>query len=335
MKKLFHRDNRLRRPVPIEPAEKLYEQEPLARQLAAFVRQLAQNVGRLVNSTILLLIVVFLSVFVGIHAFSILQLNTLTLRAIMDTVAKSPPPEAPLLLSTLFASLMTVFVYLPRELPNSNGAHSAGRRFTRFLAGLVIILVFDSWFLKVSLPALFHTGAIDDPALAESLVAQGFAFLVVFTGFLLLGRSISFARIRFEGVPTPLRRAWNWTRYVVVSLALTVFGGWFAAWSLSPYAGSRNRMQIPTSFFGVEEISLPFLTAMAVSATVAAITFGPPEHRDIKTRLITWRLLLFVVAGGLTLWAYGLSSSASQFFLVAGTASGLIIALTFVQKALS
>lgn len=335
MRKLVNRDNRVRRPVPIEPAEKLYEQEPLVRQLAAFVRQVAQNVGRLVNSTILLLTIVFLSAFVGTHAFSIVQLNPLTLRAVMDTITESPFREARLLLGTLFAGLMTVFVYLPKELPDSSGAHSAGRRLTRFLAGLVIVLVFDSWFLEVSLPVLFHTGEIDDPALAEALVAQGFAFLVVFTGFLLLRGSISFARIHFEGIAAPLRKAWNWTRYLVVSLGLTVFGGWFAALSVSPYAASRNRMRLPTACFGTEEVPLLFLTAMAVSTTVAAVTFSPPEHRDIKTRLITWRLLLFVLAGGLTLRAYSLSVSASQFFLVAGTASGLTIALTFVQKALS
>jgi hypothetical protein len=199
----------------------------------------------------------------------------------------------------------------------------------------VIVVVFDSWFLDIDLPVLLQTGKIDISALAQPLIAQGFAFLAVFMGLLLLRRLISFGSIRFEGIPSSLRKTWNWARFLVVSLGLTVFGGWFTAWSLSPYAESLEVIRLPKSFLGIEEVSPPLLTAMAVSTTVAVLTFRPPGYRDIETRLITWRLVLLIAAGGLTLWTYRLFGSADQFFLFAGTAFGLTIALTFAQRALS
>ena len=77
------------------------------------------------------------------------------------------------------------------------------------------------------------------------------------------------------------------------------------------------------------------MTAIAISMTVAAVIFAPPEHRCIDKSLITWRLMLIIASVGTILWAYRLFSLTDHFFLIVVTAFGLSVALVFVQRALS
>ena len=339
MKSQFNKSYSVRKAKPIKPHKRVddlgRELTPLSRQVASLIKQLTSNVGKVVNIGVLLVIIVFLSLLIGSYAFPISQLNTFTLPAILDAITKNPFPQTRLILSTLFASLVALYIYLPKELPASNGDHNTARRFTRLIAGFIFVVLFNSWFFGIDFLTLSRIGENIILILAEPLTAQGIAFVVIFIALLLFRESVSFDRINTKDFPPILISLWNWGRFLFISFGLVIFAGWFTTWFVLPYLGGYLVVRSPVTFFPIEEISLPLMTAIAISMTVAAVIFAPPEHRCIDKSLITWRLMLIIASVGTILWAYRLFSLTDHFFLIVVTAFGLSVALVFLQRALS
>ena len=86
MKQPFVKNKQIRTPIRIKPTKKIYDREPLSGQIAQLLTGMVSQVGQFVNAIVLLAVIVFLSVLIGTYTFPVLQLNTVTLQAILDII---------------------------------------------------------------------------------------------------------------------------------------------------------------------------------------------------------------------------------------------------------
>ena len=282
------------RAIPIKPSIVVHVRDGGELVSTHRGRERSLYVGQMARAIILALFFTAVATLIGVFAYRISQLESITAEIVMDAVFKESLPRTRIFVGAFTVGVVCVFMFYRHPYSTGSGETEnirdsrRARRLTYLLAGIVTtiginIVLFD--FTPQEMVDL----DIDLYPFRETLYAQGATALIV---LLLTPLYKSLAPIKSlpkASHSSILTNLYGLARLLFVTLFLSLCVVYLSTREL-PLSLNRPRLAEISLGFLTITLTLPMVGAFVSGIGVAAILYWPPKFRQVQWRLGILRL---------------------------------------------
>lgn len=282
---------------------------------------------------LVLFLIGLVATFIGIYAFRVLvvaQTGTLTFKFFLDLITKDPPASYVLKPSLIASILMGLLIYAPyffrRNSERTNG-------FTRFLAGLVIVIYYDiyRWGLRLPdglLDFSWFTRNYQEILLSQAvIILLMLIFISLFKALVKNIPQIKLANLSQKKFGKIIEGVW----FLLVTVAILIFVVFIS-----------NRFLVARDFFtpdisiirSIRPINLLYIGSFFVILLVVTIAYWPHKESNLPPMHLL-RVILGVVSVASILYLYSLSSLPDNFITSFSMAAANMVMFIPVYRSLT
>lgn len=322
------------RPILFKGVRSIYREDIGTKQTNITQAIISFGASVLLSVRIFIVLIIFLLLitFVSAYAFQIISLTDPTFQTVLDAILRAPLPPSTVFFSAGLATLIGIYVFYPKVLPNGEGNPSPGRRMIRFLAAIVILVLYNIALLDWSIQELNtpKTWLLDTEQ--ELLIAQGVALVGIFLLTPLYRVLVSPPSIHIEQLPTFIQsiiKGVGVIRFYVIGFGTVLCAVIFTINVLLPHFREMgmNRDWISST--------TPVIIAFAFCAAISMAFYWPPTHSPAAGNFLLLRMLGVLICAVLLGLLYNSTTNPTAYIHTLGLSGVIGICLTPVQRALS